>query len=128
MTAAALSPRSVLEVLTRERLVALGREFGVGISQRAKKDEQIRSLVDSGELQVPSLLRVLGRDELRAACKAHGLDDSGRARAALAERLLQAAGAETTQAPKPIFSCTPAQKETPQKRDIVRVLHRHYLH
>ncbi len=127
MTAAALSPRSVLEVLTRDRLVALGREFGVSIAQRAKKDDQIRSLVDSGELQVPSLLRVLGRDELRAACKAHGLDDSGRARAALAERLLQAAGAETTQAPKPIFSGTPAQKETPQKRDIVRVRHRQYL-
>jgi hypothetical protein len=38
LTAEALSPRSVLEVLTRDRLVALGREFGVSIAQRAKKD------------------------------------------------------------------------------------------
>ncbi len=122
-----LSERSVLEVLTRDRLVALGREFGVSIAQRSKKDEQIRSLVDSGELQIPSLIRVLGRDELRAALKSHGLDDSGRARAALAERLLRAAGAEATQAPKPLFAGKPAQKDVPHKGDIVRVRHRQYL-
>jgi superfamily II DNA/RNA helicase len=122
-----LSDRSVLEVLTRDRLVALGREFGVSIAQRAKKDEQIRSLVDSGELQIPSLIRILGRDELRAALKAHGLDDSGRARAALAERLLKASGAATTDAPRPIFDGQRLPKETPRKRDIVRVRHRQYL-
>ncbi|MGH9324560.1 MAG: SNF2-related protein, partial [Vicinamibacteria bacterium] len=59
--------------------------------------------------------------------KAHGLDDSGRARAALAERLLQAAGAETSQAPKPIFSGKPAQNDTPHPGNIVRVRHRQYL-
>ena len=63
-----LFERSVLEVLTRDRLVALGREFGVSITQRAKKDDQIRSLADSGALQIPSLIRVRVRDELRAAC------------------------------------------------------------
>ena len=50
MTAPDLSERSILGVLTRDRLVALGREFGVSIGARARKDDQIRSLVNSGEL------------------------------------------------------------------------------
>ncbi|MGH9322692.1 MAG: hypothetical protein ACRD3V_22750 [Vicinamibacteria bacterium] len=44
MTTPALSERSILEVLTRERLVGLGRELGVSVSQRARKDEQIEEL------------------------------------------------------------------------------------
>ncbi len=77
LTTHALSERSILEVLTRDRLVTIGREFGVSVSPRARKDEQIQSLVQSGELQVPIVVRVLGRDEPCAALKAHGLDGSG---------------------------------------------------
>ena len=51
-------------------MVALGREFGVSIAQRAKKDDQIRSLVDSGELQIPGLFRVLGRDAMKRCASA----------------------------------------------------------
>ncbi len=127
MTTHALSERSILEVLTRDRLVAIGREFGVSVSPRAKKDEQVQSLVQSGELQVPALLRVLGRDELRAACKAHGLADSGRARTLLAERLLGAAGADPSAAPAPFFARTRAKEDVPKPGDIAHVRHRQYL-
>ena len=127
MTTHGLSERSILEVLTRDRLVTIGREFGVSVSPRARKDEQIQSLVQSGELQVAILVRVLGRDELRAALKAHGLDDSGRARTHLAERLLGAAGADRKAAPGPLFAGARASKDVPQPGDIARVRHRQYL-
>ena len=70
-----LSERSTLGVLIRESLVALGREFGVSVAQRAKKEDQVGSLVKSGELDITNLIRALGRDELRAAPKAHNLDE-----------------------------------------------------
>ena len=70
-----LSERSTLGVLTRERLVARGREFGVSVAQRAKKHDQVGLLVESGELGIPNLIGALGRDELRAAPQAHALDE-----------------------------------------------------
>ena len=121
------SERSILSILTRERLVSLGREFGVSISSRANKDAQIESLASSGQLRFTELLRILGRDELRAACKANGLDDSGRARAVLATRLLDAHGADANEAPDHIFAPTNDRKDIPQAGDIARVRHRQYL-
>ena len=121
------SERNILSILTRERLVALGREFGVSVSSRAKKETQIESLTSSGQLRFAELLRILGRDELRAACKASGLDDSGRARAVLAKRLLDAHGADANEAPEHIFAPTNDRKDIPHPDDIARVRHRQYL-
>jgi len=39
---------------------------------------------------VTELLRALGRDELRAVCRAHNLGDGGRSRTELAHRILAA--------------------------------------
>ena len=120
------SERNILSILTRERLVSLGREFGVSVSSRAKKETQIESLTSSGQLRFTELLRILGRDELRAACKANGLDDSGRARAVLATRLLDAHGADANEAPEHIFAPTNDRKDIPHPGDIARVRHRQY--
>ena len=70
-----LSERRTLGVLTRERLVALGREFGVSVAHRAKKEDQVGWLVQSGELDIPNLIGALDRGELRAVPKAHALDE-----------------------------------------------------
>ncbi len=54
--------------------MALGREFGVSVAQRAKKEDHVGSLVESGELDIPNLIeRSVG--ELRAAPKAHALNE-----------------------------------------------------
>lgn len=119
--------RSVLESLTRSRLAAVGRELGVPVPASGTKEVQIEALASSPTLDdLPGLLRLLGRDELRAACRAHGLDDSGRSRPALMARLLAAAGdgAEAALSPSP---ASPARRTWPEAGDVVQVRHRQYL-
>lgn len=120
------SPHSVLEVLTKSRLAAVGRELGVPLSPSATKEAQVDALASSPALVFPELLRSLGRDELRAACRAHGLDDSGRARPALMARLLAATGTDTAAAASPV-SPSPVRRTRPEPGDIVQVRHRQYL-
>jgi hypothetical protein len=76
---AGASKRSVLSVLTKGRLEDLGREFGVPLQSTATKDAQVAVLADSA-LDLPSVLGRLRRDELRSACRAHGVDATGRGR------------------------------------------------
>jgi hypothetical protein len=70
---------SLLSVLTRDRLVDIGRTLGVSVPVGAKKERQIETLTASRELEFGPLLSALRRDELKAACRAFDLDDSGRA-------------------------------------------------
>jgi superfamily II DNA or RNA helicase len=86
--------RSVLEVLARERLLDLGRVTGTSLrAARDKKGELVGLLGASlGEARLPEVLRELGRDELKAVCRAHGLPEEGQRRADLVERVLLAAG------------------------------------
>jgi len=67
------SKRSVLSVLTKGRLEDLAREFGITLQSTATKDAQVAVLADSA-LDLPSVLGRLRRDELRSACRAHGVD------------------------------------------------------
>ena len=120
------SLRTVLEVLTKSRLAAVGRELGVLVPASGTKEAQVEILASSPALALSELLRLLGRDELRAACRAHGLDDSGRSRPALMARLLEAAGDGISQ---PVASAvsTSARRSRPEPGDIVHVRHRQYL-
>lgn len=122
-----LTAQSVLNVLSKQRLVSLGRDVDIAVPPTASKDAQVRVLVDSGRLRFRELLRRLARDELKAACRAHGLDDSGRARAALASRLLQGHGNVETAPPTPMFSASEIARHTPHPRDIVICRHRQWL-
>jgi hypothetical protein len=67
---------SVLSILPKPRLIALGRDVDIALPPRATKDAQVKLLVDSGRLRFRELLRRLERSELKAACRAHGLDDA----------------------------------------------------
>ncbi|GEM_PF-4158063 len=83
---------SVLGTLNKGRLTDLGRDLGITFPPSATKDAQIASVTNLAGLDLPEILRRLRRDELRAACRAHGLDGSGRAREDLMGRLLSLAG------------------------------------
>ncbi len=117
---------SLLSVLTRERLIELGRAAGVSVPAGARKERQVEVLVRAGGLDFAALLVALRRDELKAACRAFGLDDSGRARQPLAKRLLTARGEEGS-APRAIFEPQIEPGEVPRAGDVVRVRHRQYL-
>ncbi len=122
------TPVSVLTVLPKARLLELGRELAVALPTSATKEQQVERLVKAAELALPALARVLTRDELRLACRAHGLDDSGRSRTELASRLLGGAR-DAAELPAPLFAGAQraAQRELPERGDIVEVRRRQYL-
>jgi hypothetical protein len=115
------TPASVLTALPKSRIVELGRELAVAIPSAATKEQQVERLT-AANLELATVVRLLSRDELRHVCKAHGLDDSGRSRAALATRLLG-------HAYEPSAPTFPARttSEVPEPGDIVSVRHRQYL-
>jgi len=119
--------RSVLQALSKARLLELARTFAVAVPPTGTKDAHADALVDAGSVRFPDLLAALGRDELKAACRTHGLDDSGRARPLLAARLLEAHGAAESVPPKPLFSANTPPRYAPRPGDIVRVRHRQWL-
>ena len=119
--------RTVLQTLSKARLLEVARTFAVVVPQNATKDAQADALVSAGAVRFPELLAALGRDELKAACRTHGLEDSGRARPVLAARLLQAHGGGDSVPPKPLFTANTIPRYAPRSGDIVRVRHRQWL-
>jgi SNF2 family DNA or RNA helicase len=121
------SPNSVLSTLTKARLGTLGMDLSVAVPVSASKEQQIDRLIQASGIDVSTLARLLTRDELKAVCRAHGLDDAGRSRTELASRLIGGAF-DLTPPPMPLFARAPqASKELPEKGDIVQVRHRQYL-
>lgn len=119
-------PAGLLAVLTKQRLLELGRELSVALPTSAPKEVQIERLVRGAEPPMGTLLQFLTRDELKAACRASGLDDSGRARRELARRLLgPQASADTI--PPPVFGAPRVHREVPDVGDVVTVRHRQWL-
>ena len=115
------SPRTVLSALPKLRLADLGRELGVLAPDSLTKDAQLDALVPALP-PLPDLVARLGRDELRAVCRALSLDDRARARAELAARILG-----TT--PDALAPTRPARRpgDLPRAGDIVHARHRQYL-
>ena len=126
-TVAAPSTRTVLQALSKTRLLELARIFSVAVPTSATKEAQAEALAASGTIRFRELLGALGRDELKAACRSHGLDDAGRARPLLASRLLQAHGATESAPPKSIFTANRIPRYAPRPGDIVQVRHRQWL-
>lgn len=116
---------SVLSGLPKARLVDLGREFDTTVRVRDPKGVQVNTLARSA-LTLERLLRSLGRDELKAACRNHGLDAGSPARSELAGLLLAAAG-EKESAPRARFEAEPEGRATPKAGDVVQVRQRQYL-
>ena len=97
------STLSVLQTLSKARLLELARSFAVAVPLSATKDAQAEALASAGSIRFGELLLALGRDELKLACRTHGLDDAGRARPALAARLLEAHGEVDSVSSRPLF-------------------------
>lgn len=119
--------RSVLQALSKARLLELARTFSVVVPPAGTKDAQADALVATKAVRFAELLAALGRDELKLACRAHGLDDSSRSRPVLAARLIQAHGAEESVPPKSLFTANTIPRYAPRPGDIVRVRHRQWL-
>ncbi|MGF1467082.1 MAG: DISARM system SNF2-like helicase DrmD [Sandaracinaceae bacterium] len=121
------STKTVLRTLSKTRLVEVGRSVGVAVPPDATKDLQVETLLSTGLVRFRDLLQELGRDELKAVCRSHALDDSGRARQLLAGRLLEAHGAADSVPPKPLFKAEEIPRYAPRPGDIVACRHRQWL-
>lgn len=82
--------RSVLLTLSRPRLLELGQALAIAVPPTGTQEQPAGALAKASSLRFRALLASLGRDELKIACRAHGLDDESRGRPQLAARLLQA--------------------------------------
>jgi type I restriction enzyme M protein len=99
-------PRTVLDLLRRDELLPIVDRLGVFVTDRRVKTLLIDALV-AQHPALPDLLADLSRDRLKELCRALGLDDAGREKAALLARL---AGAEAVaaQAPAPPVAAAPS--------------------
>lgn len=126
MTPTPPTPASTLSVLTQGRILDLARVFSLPLRTTSATKMQLAQLVGAKlEGQLPALLRELGREELAAACKAHGVAGEASARRALIERLLVSAGIDPGKsiAPAP----APSRDGLPRAGQIVRARHRQWL-
>ncbi len=126
MTPERASVASVLSALTVARIQEIGRDAGLA-PRGATKAELVRAVDVTQRVTFRRLLAQLRRDELRAACRLHGLDDEGRARQALMQRLLESYGAHDSAPPPPLFTATAAGREVPGAGDTVIARHRQWL-
>ena len=88
----------MIDSLFQERLVEIGRLFGVPIDLKPPRLRILDLLVTATRTSLADVLATLTRDELRAACRMHALDHVERSRDVLVARLLQAAGETPTPA------------------------------
>ena len=119
--------RSVLLTLSRPRLLELGQALAIAVPPGGTREQQADALLRTATLRFRELLASLGRDELKVACRAHGLDDASRARPQLAARRLTAHGATESAPPPPSFDAHQAPRYAPREGDIVAVRHRQWL-
>ncbi len=80
--------RDALGVLTKPRLLEVGGAIGLGLPGRLLKPELISAIAASPRAPFPRILELLSRNELKAICRATGIDDSGREKAVIADRIL----------------------------------------
>jgi hypothetical protein len=117
---------TVLSVLPPGRLLDLCRLFGCEVREATRaRDRLVRTLSVHLADRLPAVLRELGRDELRAVCRRHGLADSSKARSDLQNLVLVAAGLDPLARVE--RSIAPGSDDLPQTGQIVHARHRQWV-
>ncbi len=85
---ASIDQRDALDVLTVPRLFEIADDLGLGLPRHLRKAELVDAMASSRRAPLPRILGLLRRDELKAICRAVGMDDSGRTKTSIADRIL----------------------------------------
>lgn len=86
--------RQVLETLTRNELLALADVHGLEVEDRRIRDHLVDAAASSRKVVLADALAGFSRDRLKELCRELGLDDAGREKSQLVERLTGQAGKE----------------------------------
>ncbi len=82
------SKRRIVETLKKQDLLALADYFELEVADRRVREHLVDAIASSKKARLPDLLGQLKRETLKESCRQLGLDDSGREKAVLVERLL----------------------------------------
>ena len=93
------SKRDVLASLTRDELLDALDRCGVEVANRRAKDGLVDALSASHRARLSEILEALSRDRVKALCRTFDLDDTGRQKALLVERLAGGGARHPEQAP-----------------------------
>ncbi len=85
---ASIDQRDALDVLTVPRLLEIAADLALELPPRSLKAEMVEAIARSRRAPFPRVLALLRRDELKKICRAAGIDDSGREKAGIADRIL----------------------------------------
>src|SRR5437762_717865 len=79
--------RDLLDELTRDELILLADRCNLRVADRRVKAQLIDATARLPAVSLASYLGDLSRDRLKELCRSRGVDDSGREKSALVERL-----------------------------------------
>ena len=99
--------RDVLSHLTRDELLAVVDRFELVVPDRRAKDGLIEAVAGSKKATLIEILPELSRDRLKDVCRALGLDEGGREKALLVDRLAGAKAVADPVTPKASGSTPP---------------------
>ncbi len=100
------SKRRVLDQLKRDELLAAVERFELPVADRRRRDLLMEALASSRKATLTEVLGDLKRARLKQLCRGLGLDDGGRAKAPIIERL----AGKGSPAPEPARAASPAAK------------------
>ena len=86
--------RAILSELTRDELRDHLDYYGLDVHDRRVRSQLIDTLAGSRKARLDEMLWALSRDRLKALCRAFDLDDSGRKKGDLVERLISPTAAK----------------------------------
>ena len=119
-----MTKRQILEELKRDELIAAVDRYELPVADRRVRDLLVDALASSRRAKLAEILGELKRARLKELCRALGLDDSGKAKAVIVERLTgkppAAAPAQTTldfsEASSPPTPSKPSSPARPSKK------------
>lgn len=92
--------RRVLSALGKEELLEIGRGLELDVTTRMTVDELREALARSKRAKLESIVHdSLSRDTLKEICRAVSIDDSGKEKAALIDRIFEAGGGKRADSP-----------------------------
>lgn len=111
------SKRELLELLSRDELQALTDRHGLSVADRRVRAQLIEAIARVASVSAETVVDGLSRDRLKEICRAVGVDDGGREKAVLVERL---AGNGETNARTGEYRVDPVGARAAQQRVVYR--------